>query len=92
MRRSMTYGMLVLFLLFMITANPRGTGANGRDFLDWLSGGWDDTREFVSELMAENPGGEDELGDIPIPTVEVEEPVPVEPEELDVGDGPSVVE
>jgi hypothetical protein len=54
MRRSLTYGMLVLFMLFLITANPSGTGENGRAFVSWLSQGWDDTREFVSTLVGES--------------------------------------
>lgn len=52
MLRSLTYGTLVLFLLFTVAVDPGGTGANGIEFLDWLSGGWDDTRRFVGELMS----------------------------------------
>jgi hypothetical protein len=65
MRRSLTYGMLVLFTLFLITANPSGTGESGRDFVSWLSQGWDDTREFVSTLVGESdetiPAAADQL-------------------------------
>jgi len=70
MRRSITYGMMVLFLLFMITANPSGAGENGRDFVSWLAGGWDDTREFVGELIGDETADTNELGEIPIPTVD----------------------
>lgn len=54
MRRSMTYGLLVLFMLFLITANPSSTGQSGRDFITWLSSGWDDTRAFVTSLLEED--------------------------------------
>jgi hypothetical protein len=54
MRRSLTYGMLVLFTLFLITANSSGAGESCRDFVGWLSQGWDDTREFVSTLVDES--------------------------------------
>lgn len=68
MRRSMTYGMLVLFVLFMITAQPSETGQNGRNFLGWLAGGWDDTREFVGELLDDSVET-NEFGEVEIPTV-----------------------
>lgn len=70
MRRSITYAMMVLFLLFMITANPSGAGENGREFVSWLAGGWDDTREFVGELIGDEVADTNELGEIPIPTVD----------------------
>ena len=80
MRRTMTYGMLVLFLLFMITANPSGTGENGRDFISWLGTGWDDAREFVGELIGDEQADTNEFGEVPIATVEpAPEPVPADP-------------
>lgn len=66
------YGLLVLFLLFLITANPSGTGENGRDFVGWLSSGWDDAREFVGSLAGDeesDPPETNELGEVIIPTV-----------------------
>ncbi len=70
MRRNMTYGLLVLFMLFLITANPQGTGTNGREFITWLSSGWDDTRAFVSSLLGEaDTPVTDEFGEVVIPTV-----------------------
>ncbi len=69
MRKTMMYGMLMLFMLFLITANPSGTGENGREFLGWLSTGWDDAREFVSSLVGDETADRNELGEVPIPTV-----------------------
>ena len=83
MKRSMTYGMLVLFLLFMITANPSDTGENGRSFVGWLSSGWDDGREFMGSFIGDEEADVDtnEFGEIPIATVAPAEPViPDEPE------------
>lgn len=74
MNRTMLYGMLVLFLLFMITANPARTGEDGRSFIDWLSSGWDDTREFVDSLVGDAESDRNELGEVPIPTLGPEEP------------------
>ena len=70
MRRTMTYGMLVLFVLFLITANPSGTGRDGRAFIGWLAGGWDDAREFVGELIGDETADTNEFGEVRIPTVE----------------------
>lgn len=99
MRRSITYGMLVLFLLFMITANPSGTGENGRNFLAWLGGGWDDAREFVGELIGDETADTNEFGEVPIATVEPAAPSAPEAESLPVPDAvdggaeaPAVVE
>lgn len=79
MNKPMVYGMLMLFLLFMITANPSGTGENGRDFVGWLSSGWDDAREFVDSLVGDG-NAENDLGEVPIPTLPpVEEPPPPTP-------------
>lgn len=78
MRSKLTYGLLVGFLVFLITANPSGTGESGREFLGWMSGGWDDTREFVSSLMGEENGTNsddtNDLGEVVIPTVAPEQP------------------
>lgn len=57
MRRNLIYGLLVLFILFLITANPSGTGTNGREFFSWLSQGWDDTRAFVTSLVGDSENG-----------------------------------
>jgi len=73
---------MVLFLLFMITANPSGTGENGRDFLSWLGTGWDDAREFVGELIGDEQADTNEFGEVSIPTVPPApqpQPVPAEP-------------
>lgn len=69
MKRPMVYGMLMLFLLFMITANPSSTGESGRDFAAWLSTGWDDTREFVGSLIGDETADTNDLGEVPIPSV-----------------------
>jgi len=61
--------MLVLFMLFLITANPSGTGENGREFIGWLAGGWDDAREFVGELIGDETADTNEFGEVEIPTV-----------------------
>lgn len=82
MRSKLTYGLLVAFLVFLITANPSGTGESGRDFLAWLSGGWDDTREFVSSLIGEEDGDgaeTNDLGEVVIPTVAPESQPTVAP-------------
>ena len=84
MKRSMIYGMLVLFLLFMITANPSGTGENGRSFIDWLASGWDDSREFMGSLIGDEEADTNDLGEVPIPTVA---PVPTPGEADTAGDG-----
>lgn len=68
MRKSMTYGLLVLFLLFTITANPSGTGERGREFIGWLSSGWDDGREFLGSLLGDEQADTNEFGEVPIPT------------------------
>jgi hypothetical protein len=65
----MTYGLMALFLVFMITANPSGTGENGREFFGWLSSGWDDTREFVSSFVGDGQADTNEFGEVEIPTV-----------------------
>ncbi len=84
MKRSMIYGMLVLFLLFMITANPSGTGENGREFVGWISSGWDDARAFVDSFVEDPDEPEvNELGEVVIPTVPPEDNVPP----ADSGDG-----
>ena len=77
----MLYGMLVLFLLFMITANPGQAGEDGRSFIGWLSTGWDDTREFVDSLVGDEDSDRNELGEVPIPTLGPEEPSVEEPDE-----------
>ena len=69
MTKKMMYGMLMLFMLFLITANPSGTGENGRDFLSWISTGWDDAREFVSSFVGDGTCDRNELGEVQIPTV-----------------------
>ncbi len=93
MRRSMIYGTLVLFLLFMITASPGETGEDGRDFVSWLSSGWDDTREFMGSLIGDEQADTNELGEVPIPSVA---PAPGSEGSGDVGGGegevPAVVE
>jgi hypothetical protein len=66
----MLYGMLLLFMLFMITANPSDTGENGRDFVGWISSGWDDAREFVDSFVGDAESDTNEFGEIPIPTVD----------------------
>jgi len=58
--------MLVLFMLFLITANPSGTGESSREFIGWLGGGWDDAREYVGELIGDDTN---EFGEVQIPTV-----------------------
>lgn len=74
MNRPMVYGTLMLFLLFMITANPSGTGENGRDFVGWLSSGWDDAREFVDSFVGDGQSDDgDELDEVPIPTLPPED-------------------
>ena len=90
MKRSMTYGMLVLFLLFMITANPGDTGESGRSFVGWLSSGWDDGREFMGSLIGDEEADvrTNEFGEVVIPTVDPVVPVvPVEPQQPDDGVG-----
>lgn len=69
MKRPMVYGTLMLFLLFMITANPSSTGESGREFVSWLSTGWDDTREFVGSLIGDETADTNEFGEVPIPSV-----------------------
>ena len=69
MRKTMMYGTMMLFMLFLITANPSGTGENGREFISWMSSGWDDAREFVSSLVGDGTSDRNELGEVPIPTV-----------------------
>ena len=69
MTKKMMYGMLMLFMLFLITANPSGTGENGRDFVTWISTGWDDAREFVSSFVGDGTSDRNELGEVQIPTV-----------------------
>ncbi len=93
MRRSMLYGTLVLFLLFLITASPSETGEDGRSFVSWLASGWDDTREFMGSLIGDEEADTNEFGEIPIPSVA---PAPG-PEEGGAGTGeggddPSVLE
>lgn len=73
MRKTMMYGTMMLFMLFLITANPSGTGENGREFISWMSSGWDDARDFVSALVGDETVERNELGEVPIPTVEVVE-------------------
>ncbi|MFN3216006.1 MAG: hypothetical protein ACE367_05890 [Acidimicrobiales bacterium] len=73
MTKKMMYGAIMLFMLFLITANPSGTGENGREFISWMSSGWDDAREFVSSLVGDETVERNELGEVPIPTVEVVE-------------------
>jgi hypothetical protein len=75
MNKSMLYGMLALFMLFMITANPSGTGENGRDFVGWISSGWDDAREFVDSFVGDADSDTNDLGEVPIPTLPPD-PVP----------------
>ena len=77
MRRNLTYGLLVLFMVFLITANPSGTGENGRNFFAWLSTGWDDTREFVGSFIGDESADDpdtNEFGEVVIPTVAPAEP------------------
>ncbi len=70
MKRQMLYGMLALFMLFLITADPGGTGEEGRNFVSWISTGWDDTREFVGSLLDEDGDPDrNDLGEVPIPTL-----------------------
>jgi hypothetical protein len=69
MTKKMMYGTIMLFMLFLITANPSGTGENGREFIAWMSSGWDDAREFVSSLVGDGTSDRNELGEVPIPTV-----------------------
>ena len=77
MKRQMLFGALALFMLFLITADPGGTGEEGRNFVSWVSTGWDDAREFVGSLLDEDDSTErNELGEIPIPTVGPEAPAP----------------
>lgn len=77
MNKSMLYGMLALFMLFMITANPSGTGENGRDFVGWISSGWDDAREFVDSFVGDAESDTNDLGEVPIPTVAPDtDPIP----------------
>ena len=93
MNRPMVYGTLMLFLLFMITANPSGTGENGREFADWLASGFDDAREFMGSFIGDEEADTNDLGEIPIPSVgpeadpdllpQVEDPPPP----VDDGDG-----
>lgn len=80
MKRQVLYGMLALFMLFLITADPGGTGEEGRNFVSWMSTGWDDTREFVGSLLGDDEPDRNELGEVPIPTLGPEAP-PVEGEE-----------
>lgn len=75
MKRQMLYGMLALFMLFLITADPGGTGEEGRNFVSWISTGWDDTREFVGSLLDEDGDPDrNDLGEVPIPTLGPEDP------------------
>ncbi|MEM7285249.1 MAG: hypothetical protein AAF480_02775 [Actinomycetota bacterium] len=78
MQRQVLYGMLALFMLFLITADPGGTGEEGRNFVGWISTGWDDTREFVGSLLDDDSDEPErnELGEVPIPTLGPEEPPP----------------
>ena len=70
MKRQMLYGMLALFMLFLITADPGGTGEEGRNFVSWISTGWDDTREFVGSLLDEDGEPDrNDLGEVPLPTL-----------------------
>jgi hypothetical protein len=77
MRRNLTYGLLVLFMLFLITANPSGTGTNGREFITWLSQGWDDTRAFVTSLVEEAEDGEVDGADTAPTPVPIATPTPL---------------
>ena len=86
MKRQVLYGMLALFLLFLITADPGGTGEEGRNFVSWISTGWDDTREFVGSLLDEDDGDTNDLGEVPIPTLGPEDP-PLEGDGADGGSG-----
>ena len=75
MKRQVLYGMLALFMLFLITADPGGTGEEGRNFVSWISTGWDDTREFVGSLLDDDGESDtNDLGEVPIPTLGPEDP------------------
>lgn len=79
MKRQVLYGMLALFMLFLITADPGGTGEEGRNFVSWISTGWDDTREFVGSLLDENDEPDrNDLGEVPIPTLGPDDPPPID--------------